>query len=145
MAKTIIKELIITLLLCLFIILILGILLYDYAPMSKTIPNPVSYITPDEIIEELNSSTSIDENQLVLTYEIDSTDLNNYKRIQDYKPGKTNPFSSWEVNAESPQDNQASGNGTNNTGVSQNSESNNTNTNSNENTSTNLHPSNGGK
>ena len=43
MAKNVIKEIIIILLLCLAIILILGILLYEYVPMTKTIPNPVSY------------------------------------------------------------------------------------------------------
>ncbi len=32
-----------------------------------------------------------------MTYEVDSTDLNNYKRIQNYKPGKANPFSSYET------------------------------------------------
>ena len=41
MAKSVVKEIIIALLLCLAIILVLGILLYEYAPMSKTIPNPV--------------------------------------------------------------------------------------------------------
>ena len=35
MAKSIIKELIIVLLLCLAIILVLGILLYEYVPVSK--------------------------------------------------------------------------------------------------------------
>ncbi len=35
MAKTIVKEIIISLLLCLAIILLLGILLYDYVPMAK--------------------------------------------------------------------------------------------------------------
>ena len=51
MAKSIIKELIIVLLLCLAIILVLGILLYEYVPVSKTIPNEVSYTTPEEVKE----------------------------------------------------------------------------------------------
>ena len=91
MAKSIIKELIIVLLLCLAIILVLGILLYEYVPVSKTIPNEVSYTTPEEVKEELLTSSDVDENQIVMTYEIDSTDLNNYKKIQNYKPGKANP------------------------------------------------------
>lgn len=99
MAKSIIKELIIVLLLCLAIILVLGILLYEYVPVSKTIPNEVSYTTPEEVKEELLTSSDIDENQIVMTYEIDSTDLNNYKKIQNYKPGKANPFSSYETQA----------------------------------------------
>ena len=85
MAKSIIKELIIVLLLCLAIILVLGILLYEYVPVSKTIPNEVSYTTPEEVKEELLTSSDVDENQIVMTYEIDSTDLNNYKKIQNYK------------------------------------------------------------
>lgn len=60
-----------------------------------------------------------------MTYEIDSTDLNNYKKIQNYKPGKANPFSSYET--------QASGS---NAGSSQTSGQNTTsNTNTNTNTS----------
>ena len=97
MAKTVIKELIIILLLCLAIILLLGILLYEYVPITKTIPNPVSYTTPDEVKQELANADGVDENQVIMTYEVDSTDLNNYKRIQDYKPGKANPFSSYET------------------------------------------------
>lgn len=95
MAKTIIKELIIILLLCLAIILVLGVLLYEYAPMSKTIPNPVSYTTPEEVQQELVATSEVDENKIIMTYEIDSSDLNNYARIQNYKPGKANPFSAY--------------------------------------------------
>lgn len=99
MAKTIIKEIIIMLLLCLAIILLLGILLYDYVPMAKTIPNPVSYSTPDNVKKELADAVGVDESQIIMTYEVDSTDLNNYKKTQDYKPGKANPFSSYEASA----------------------------------------------
>lgn len=97
MAKTVIKEIIIMLLICLAIILLLGILFYEYVPMTKTIPNPVSYTTPDQVKKELADTTSIDESQVIMTYEVDATDLNNYKDIQNYKPGKANPFSSYET------------------------------------------------
>ena len=97
MAKNVIKELIIILLLCLAIILVLGILLYGYIPTSKTVPTEVSYSTPEEVKEELIASEGVDENEIIMTYEIDSTDLNNYKKVQDYQPGKSNPFSSYET------------------------------------------------
>ena len=100
MAKNIVKEMIIILLLCLAIILILGILLYEYAPMSKTVPNPVSYTTPEEVQQELSSSSEVDNSQIIMTYEVDSTDLNNYERINDYQPGKANPFSSYATSGE---------------------------------------------
>lgn len=92
MAKSVFKEIIIFLLLCLAIILVLGILLYEYIPMSKTVPNPVSYVTPEEVQEELAAMDDINEDQIIMTYEVDSTDLNNYRRVNDYQPGKANPF-----------------------------------------------------
>ncbi len=97
MAKTVIKEIIIMLLLCLAIILLLGILLYENVPMTKTIPNPVSYTTPNNVKQELADTDGIDESQVIMTYEVDATDLNNYSSIQNYKPGKANPFSSYEA------------------------------------------------
>lgn len=118
MAKTIIKELIIVLLLCLAIILVLGILLYEYVPIAKTIPNLVSYSTPQDVKQELLSSETVDENKIIMTYEVDYTDLNNYKKIQDYKPGKANPFSSYEksiTNEESEQTTTSETPGTENT------------------------------
>lgn len=97
MTKNIIKEIIIVLLLCLAIIFLLGILLYEHVPMTKTIPNAVSYSTPENIKEELEDSKYIDENQIIMTYEVDSMDLSNYTSTQNYKPGKANPFSSYET------------------------------------------------
>lgn len=127
MAKNLFKEIIIALLLCLAIILLLGILLYDYVPATKTVPNPVSYQTPDSVKQELAESTTINEEQVIMTYEVDSTDLNNYKRIQNYKPGKANPFSSYETTETSGTNtttNNASQGGTNaSNGASNNSTS----------------------
>ena len=121
MTKNIFKEIVIILLLCLAIILLLGILLYDYVPMTKTIPNPVSYKTPENVEQELAETQDIDESQVVMTYEVDSTDLNNYKRIQDYKPGKANPFSSYATSSnEGGESSERTGGESSNTGSSSN-------------------------
>ena len=93
-AKEIVKELIIFLLLLLAIILVLGVLLYEYVPSNKIIPEKVSYTTPSEIKEELQTDNSVDNQEVVVTYKIDSTDLSNYKKIQEYDPGSKNPFAS---------------------------------------------------
>lgn len=126
MAKSIIKELIIVLLLCLAIILILSILLYEYVPMSKTVPNSVEYATPEDVKQELLTTGDVDESQIVMTYEINTDDLNNYKRINNYNPGKANPFSSYEVqtsgeNTTTNESASTSGSGTNTTTSSDNS------------------------
>ena len=112
MAKSIIKELIIVLLLCLAIILVLGILLYEYVPITKTIPNEVSYTTPENVKQELLSSSEVDDSQIIMTYEINSDDLSNYRRVQDYVPGKANPFSSYETTAQNTTENGSSTGGT---------------------------------
>lgn len=136
MAKNVIKEIIILLLLCLAIILLLGILLYEYVPMSKTVPNPVSYTTPEDVQQELASSSDVDNSQIILTYEVDSTDLNNYERINDYQPGKANPFSSYETSGENTTTNGSATGGNSTSSGSSSSNSNNTNTSSSGNTTT---------
>lgn len=141
MTKKVIKELIITLLLCLAIILLLGILLYDYVPMAKTIPSPVSYTTPENVKKELADATTVDESKIILTYEVDATDLSNYARIQDYKPGKANPFSSYEA-TEIGGTNSTVGNSSNK-GTSNNSTSGNNATNTTTNTSSSTQPTTG--
>lgn len=131
MAKSIIKEIIIMLLICLAIILVLGILLYEYVPASKTMPNEVSYTTPSDVKEELLSSADVDDSQIIVTYEVNQDDLNNYKKVQNYKPGKANPFASGETTDSSNATNTTNGNsstGNSNNGNTGSSSTGNTNT-----------------
>lgn len=92
MIKSILEEIIIALLLCLVIIVVLGIMLYEYVPIAKTLPTPVEYKTSEKIKEQLQEADVLDESQVIMTYEVNASDLNNYKRIQNYQPGKSNPF-----------------------------------------------------
>ena len=132
MTKTVLREMIIILLLCLAIILILGILLYDYVPIAKVIPEEVSYTTPEEIQKEISQEDTVEP--VIYTYEVQSEDLNNYKRIQEYQAGKANPFSDITAQAgEQTQNGNSSSGGTSNTTNSNNSSSSNS---GNENTST---------
>ena len=71
--------------------------------------------------EDLNSSNSVEEDKVILTYEIDESDLANYQRIKDYKPGKVNPFSTYEEKTEENQS-QIGQNTTNNNSGSTNSD-----------------------
>ena len=102
MAKSIIKELIIVLLLCLAIILVLGILFYEYIPIAKEVPEDVKYSTSDEIQEqktEIRGLTADEEYYSGETDSINSDDLNNYRRTQDYVPGKANPFAAYDTSS----------------------------------------------
>ncbi len=92
MVKSIIKEIFIMLLLCIAIILILGILFYDYIPANRVIPTKEAYVTPNDVKEEINEQiTEIEKTEI--SYEITDADLNIYKQSSSYKPGKKDPFS----------------------------------------------------
>ena len=113
MKKKNLKEIIIILLLCLAIILILAVIFYGYMPNNITLPEKVSYTTPQEVTQALVSSGGIDDSEVILTYEVDSQDMNNYERINSYNPGKTNPFAAKQIETseENKKDNNnASGN-----------------------------------
>lgn len=95
MLKIILKETIITLLLCIAILLILGVLFYDYNPLNKIVPNKISYTAPEEIRNDIQDNEVKDflEGGFNLVYSIDSSDLNIYKKENSYVAGKENPFS----------------------------------------------------
>ena len=122
MVKSIIKEIFIMLLLCIAIILILGVLFYDYIPTNKAVPNKLAtYTTPENIETEINEQVTELEKAEV-SYEITSSDLRLYKQSHSYTSGKVDPFSA------STSTNTENENGSN------------TNTNTNTNTTTNTDP-----
>lgn len=93
MAKTVIKEIFIFLLLLLVIALVLGIMFYDYIPNNKTVPTALKqYELAPEAQEELNETMSRSSENIVKTYYIDSSDLSAYATTKDYNKGKVNPF-----------------------------------------------------
>ena len=138
MKKNVIKEIIIVLLLALAIILILGVLLYEFVPANKIIPETISYTTPANVQAELQTDEKIDESEVVVTYRIDSTDLNNYKKTQEYVPGKKNPFESINTTTETTDNNGSTSNTQTNSNSTSESTTNTNTTTSNSGTSSNL-------
>ena len=93
MFKSIIKEIFIMLLLCIAIVLILGVIFYNYIPTNKTIPNKLAtYTKPENIKEKIEEQISESEKEEI-TYQIDATDLKMYRQTDSYTTGKRNPFS----------------------------------------------------
>ncbi len=117
MFKSIIKETFIMLLLCIAIVLILGVIFYNYIPTNKVIPNKLAtYTTPENIKEKIEEQISESEKEEI-TYQIDATDLKVYRQTDSYTTGKRNPFSeSMDVDNVN--------NSTDNTGTNQGSETN---------------------
>lgn len=91
--KSVIKEIVIMLLLLAAIILALGVLLYDYIPSSKIVPKISEYEIQDNIKEELSETITNSKEEVIITYEVDSKDLDIYEKKNDYKAGNPNPFS----------------------------------------------------
>jgi len=124
MIKTILKEIIIMILLCVAILFILSVLFYDYNPINKIVPNKIAYSVPENIKNELEEEEKV-ENKLVVenkVYTIQGSDLNLYKKTNTYNPSKENPFAKTSSGAPSGtgSGNNVSGNGSNTgTGSSQ--------------------------
>ena len=86
MAKKILREVFIMTLLFIVVALLLAVIFYDYIPINKIVPEPISYKMPEELSDiqnELkNTLTDNETKEAILTYEIDETDL---ARIQTNK------------------------------------------------------------
>ena len=91
MIKSVIKEIVIILLLSITIVLLLGILFYEYIPINKVIPEKEAYITPKEVKNEIEEEI-IESEKVEVTYEVTDSDLNIYKQSGSYLAGKSDPF-----------------------------------------------------
>lgn len=130
MVKRIIKETIIILLLLCAIALILGIILYDYIPINKVVPVIEGYQTSESVKNEIKETIDTENSEIVVTYEMDSSDLKSFEKTNEYDKGKANPFSKYVVE---PNENTNHVNNTTN-----NTSSNNTTNNTNNNTTNNT-------
>lgn len=142
MIKTVFKEIIIILLLCLAILLILSVLFYDYNPISKVVPNKIAYTVLENIKNDLEEENTIEEITVEnKVYTIEGSDLNIYKKSKSYNPGKANPFSTTTEDDTNTVENTNGNAGTTpvtNTNSINNTNSAENNTNSNENTAENT-------
>ena len=115
MVKSIIKETFIMILLFIAILLILGILFYDYIPANRVVPVKEAYETPENVKTEINEQITEIE-KTIISYEVTESDLKVYKQNDSYKPGKQDPFSEAVIRTE--------GNTTDNTNSTGNSKTN---------------------
>ncbi len=127
MAKKIIKEIIIMLLISLALLLALSVLLYKFIPSNKIIPSEANYVASEKTKELLSEAVDADQTEIILRYEITSNDLKNYQKTNSYNPGKVNPFASASSEVEENKDNNNnSNNTTGNNQTNNNSTGNNT-------------------
>ena len=97
----IIKEIIILLLVCLVGMLLFSVVFYEYIPNRKIVPEVTQYSASDKIKEQMADDIDKKDDQIVKTFEVTSSDLNNFKVTKDYVAGKANPFAAVASDAES--------------------------------------------
>lgn len=97
----VIKEIMMMLLTCLVGILLFAVIFYQYIPSRKNVAEVVKYTPSDQVSEAKADDVDKRNDQVVLTYQVTSTDLNNYKYKKEYVPGKANPFAMVSQDAES--------------------------------------------
>ena len=117
MLKSVIKEIFIILLLSIAILLVLGILFYDYIPINRVVPEREAYTTPNEVKNEISEDIAESE-KIEVTYEVTDADLNIYKQTGSYTEGKSNPFS---LESTTDENNTNDGNSDQNTNENNNS------------------------
>jgi len=121
--KNILKEIAIFVLIIAAIILVLGVLLYDYIPTSKVVPTTIAYETPENLKTEIQEELIEENAEVLITYEINSQDLKEYQGTSSYKPGKQNPFAAYKENETTSVDEEGENGGTSSGGTNSGSTS----------------------
>ena len=93
MFKTIIKEILILIPITLAIVFASAVLFYNYMPTSKIVPETLKYDIPENIVKELEETITENNEEVIVTYQVDAKDLSNYEKNKDYNAGNPNPFS----------------------------------------------------
>lgn len=93
MSKDLIKEIGISFLIVIAIILLIVIIFYDKVSIGQVIPKVEEYNMSEEIKNEIYKEINEEETEIITTYKIDASDLKQYEKTKEYNKGKKNPFS----------------------------------------------------
>ena len=89
----IIKDLIISILIVICIVVALSMFFYDKISLTKIIPESEEYLLTEEMQESINDDSLEEIEEVVTKYYIDAADLKKYEKTKEYNKGKKNPFS----------------------------------------------------
>lgn len=128
--KTIVKEIFILALVLVAIGLVLSIILYNYSPSKKALPNKVAYTTPENVSQEISSMSDAEATTPVtITYELDETNIKNSQKSGVYNSGRPNPFGDVDKPEENTNETNTTTNGTSTSNSSSKENSSNSTTN----------------
>ena len=103
-----IKDLFISLLITISIILVISVIFYDKISVSRVIPEAEEYMLTDEMLTDLNQSYTENVTEIITNYSIDAADLKQYEKTKENNKGKKNPFAV-ESDSTSPTSNNVDG------------------------------------
>lgn len=122
------KETMIMLLTCLVGILLFAVVFYEYIPNRKIVPEVTQYEASEQVKQAIADDIDKRNDQVVLTYEVTSSDLNNYKYNKKYVAGKANPFAAVAQDPESTSNTNSTNGGSSSTSTSTGNSTNNSST-----------------
>ena len=96
----IIKELIISILIVICIVLIISALFYDEISIVKIIPESEEYQLSEEMQEDIEDGILEETKETVIVYSIDAADLKQYLKTKEYDQGKEFPFAKESTNTQ---------------------------------------------
>lgn len=88
----IIRDVIISILIIMCIVIILSLIFYDRISITRVIPESEEYFLTEEMEEEIKNSKIEETEETVTTYYLDASDLRKYEKTNEYLKGKSNPF-----------------------------------------------------
>lgn len=88
----IIKDIIISVLIVTCIVLILVVIFYNKTGLTKFIPESEEYNMSEEMQNDF-TQTAEQEDNTIITYKLDASDLKQVEKTNEYDKGKKNPFS----------------------------------------------------
>ena len=88
----IVKNVIISVLAIICLILVLSLIFYNKIALSKAIPEVEEYYLTEEMQEEIEESNLEETEEVIINYHIDAADLKKYEKNNEYTEGKNHPF-----------------------------------------------------
>ena len=86
------RNLIISILVVICIVLIVAFVFYDKIALSKVIPEVEEYFLTDEMKQEIEDGNLEEAEEVIVNYHIDASDLKKYEKNSEYIKGKNHPF-----------------------------------------------------
>lgn len=97
----IIKDVITSVLVIICIIAVLAVIFYDQIPLSKVVPEAEEYKLSAKMQEELTDTDLEEVEEVIVSYQLDASDLKKYENNNEYDGGKSNPFAKYEASSDS--------------------------------------------